>query len=46
MEERKAVADFQAGNGRVLGYLIGMVQKKLKGRGEIKTIESLLKDNL
>ena len=33
MEQKKAVNDYQNGNGNVVGFLIGMVQKKLQGKG-------------
>jgi aspartyl-tRNA(Asn)/glutamyl-tRNA(Gln) amidotransferase subunit B len=43
-ENQKAVTDYKNGNGNVIGFLIGMVQKKLKGKGNIITVrESLLK---
>ncbi|HJY98126.1 MAG TPA: Asp-tRNA(Asn)/Glu-tRNA(Gln) amidotransferase subunit GatB [Patescibacteria group bacterium] len=40
----KAVGDYKEGKGAVVGYLIGMVQKKLEGKGKVDTIrEELLK---
>ncbi len=43
-ENEKAVNDYKNGNGNVIGFLIGMVQKKLQGKGNIILVrESLLK---
>ena len=42
----KAVKDFQEGNGNVVGFLIGQVQKELKGRGDPKLVQNLLRKAL
>ena len=42
----KAVNDFKNGKGEVVGYLIGQVQKELKGKGNPKLIQELLKELL
>jgi len=45
-EEVEAVEDYQKGKTQVQGYLVGMVQKKLKGTGNITTITSILTKEL
>ena len=43
-ENAKAYEDYRNGKGQVLGFLIGQVQKKLKGRGNVQKIrEEILK---
>ncbi len=42
-ENKKAVGDFQSGKGEVVGFLIGQVQRELKGKGEPKLVQSLLR---
>ncbi|HSX48911.1 MAG TPA: Asp-tRNA(Asn)/Glu-tRNA(Gln) amidotransferase subunit GatB [Candidatus Saccharimonadales bacterium] len=42
----KAVTDFKNGKGEVVGYLIGQVQKELKGKGDPKLIQELFKELL
>lgn len=43
-EQEKAVTDYKNGKGEVVGFLIGMVQKKLLGKGNIDLVrQELLK---
>lgn len=41
-EEKKAVGDFKAGKEEAIGFLIGAVQKGLKGKGDAKKIREIL----
>jgi len=41
-EQTKPVNDYKNGNGNVVGFLIGQVQKILQGQGEPKLIQELL----
>lgn len=45
-EQEKAVTDYKNGNGNVVGFLIGMSQKKLQGKGNPQTVRELLLKSL
>lgn len=45
-ENKKAVEDYKKGKGQVIGFLIGQVQKKLKGKGKIEEIIYLIKEKI
>lgn len=45
-ENQKAITDYKNGNGNVIGFLIGMVQKKLKGKGSAQTVREKLLENI
>jgi aspartyl-tRNA(Asn)/glutamyl-tRNA(Gln) amidotransferase subunit B len=40
--QEKAMEDYQKGNSKVIGFLIGQVQKALKGKGEPKMVNELI----
>lgn len=42
MANEKAVSDYKAGNGNVVGFLIGMVQKQLHGKGNPQIVREKL----
>jgi aspartyl-tRNA(Asn)/glutamyl-tRNA(Gln) amidotransferase subunit B len=39
-QETKAVSEYHGGKGQVIGFIIGQVQKELKGQGEPKLVAS------
>lgn len=46
MEESKAVKDYNNGKGEVVGFLMGMIQKKLKGKGNPAVVREKLLNKL
>lgn len=46
MENEKAVGDYKNGNGNVIGFLIGMVQKKLQGKGNPQLVREKLLERI
>ena len=45
-ENQKAVQDYKNGKGEVVGFLIGMVQKKLQGKGNSNLVREMLLEGL
>lgn len=46
IENEKAVSDFKAGAEKSFGFLVGMVMKELKGKGNPQVINELLRKKL
>jgi len=46
IDQEKAVGDYKSGNGNVVGFLIGMVQKKLQGKGNAQLVREKLLERL
>lgn len=46
MENEKAVNDYKSGNGNVIGFLIGMTQKKLQGKGNSQMVRDTILNKL
>jgi aspartyl-tRNA(Asn)/glutamyl-tRNA(Gln) amidotransferase subunit B len=45
-EQPKAISDYKKGRGEVVGFLIGMVQRQLSGKGNPKLLPELIKKYL
>jgi len=45
-EQKKAASDYKNGKVNILGFFIGLVQKELKGTGDINLIRKLLEEGL
>lgn len=45
-KSEKAAKEFKEGKDAVIGFLIGQVQKELKGKGEPKLVQEMLRKNL
>ena len=41
-----AVADFKAGNQKVMGFLVGQVMKELKGKADPKAVNQAVREKL
>jgi aspartyl-tRNA(Asn)/glutamyl-tRNA(Gln) amidotransferase subunit B len=46
MEQEKAVKDYKSGNGNVIGFLMGVVQKKLQGKGNPQSVREKLLEKI
>jgi len=45
-QNEKAVVDYKSGNTNVVGFLIGQVQKELKGKGDVGVVRKKLVEKL
>ncbi len=45
-QNTKAVDDYKNGKTQVVGFLIGQIQKELKGKGEVKLVQEILRKKL